>query len=191
MLEENDAELSRVMASPGFSSSPAPMWKRHRANRDGAWCGGFRYAREDAGMRFTYPARLRPDSTGELIVSFRDLPECLTSGASEAEALAEAADALEEAIAGRINRGGIPVSSACRAGERHVAVPAATAAKAALALALRDRGLSRAVLAWHLGVDEKTIDRMLDPRHRTALDRIESALRVLGRVLVVETRAAG
>ena len=142
-------------------------------------------------MRFTYPARLRPDATGELIVSFRDLPECLTSGAGEAEALAEAADALEEAIAGRINRGGIPVPSARRAGERHVAVPAATAAKAALALALRDRGLSRAVLARHLGVDENTIGRMLDPRHRTALDRIESALRVLGHELVVETRAAG
>ena len=46
-------------------------------------------------MRFTYPARLRPDATGELIVSFRDLPECLTCGASEARALAEAADALE------------------------------------------------------------------------------------------------
>ena len=59
-------------------------------------------------MRFTYPARLRRDSTGELIVSCRDLPECLTSGASEAEALAEAADALEEAITGRINRGTSP-----------------------------------------------------------------------------------
>ena len=54
-------------------------------------------------MRFTYPARLRPDSSGELIVSFRDLPECLTSGTSEADALAEAAGALEEAIAGRID----------------------------------------------------------------------------------------
>ena len=134
---------------------------------------------------------MRPDSTGELIVLFRDLPECLTSGASEAEALAKAADALEEAIAGRINRGDIPVPSARRSGERHVAVRAATAAKAGLALALRDRSLSRAVLARHLGVDETTMGRMLDPRHRTALDRIESALRVLGHELVVETRAAG
>ena len=78
-------------------------------------------------MRFTYPARSRPDSTGELIVSIRDLPECLTSGASEAEALAEAADALEEAIAGRISRGDIPVPSARRSGERHVAVSVAHA----------------------------------------------------------------
>ena len=144
-------------------------------------------------MRFTYPARLRPDSTGELIVSFRDLPECLTSGADEAEALTEAADALEEAIAGRINRGdSIPVPSARRAGERLVAVPAITAAKAALApcACLPDNGLSRVALAQRLGVDEKAVRRMLDPRHRTAIARIEAALRVLGQDLVVETRAA-
>ena len=32
-------------------------------------------------MRFTSPARLRPDSTDHLIVSIRDLPVCLASGA--------------------------------------------------------------------------------------------------------------
>ena len=142
-------------------------------------------------MRFTYPARLRPDSTGELIVSFRDLPECLTSGASEAEALAEAADALEEAIAGRIDDAErIPIPSVRRSGEHHVAVPAGTAAKAALALALRECRLSRVTLAQRLGVDEKTVRRMLDPRHRTAVHRIEAALRMLGQELVIETRAA-
>ena len=142
-------------------------------------------------MRFTYPARLQPDSTGELIVSFRDLPECLTSGADEAEALAEAADALEEAIAGRIDDAErIPIPSARRSGEHHVAVPAGTAAKAALALALADSGLSRVALAQRLGVDEKVVRRMLDPRHRTAVARIEAALRMLGQTLVIETRAA-
>ena len=142
-------------------------------------------------MRFTYPARLRLDSTGELIVSFRDLPECLTSGADEAEALAEAADALEEAIVGRIDDAErIPVPSARRSGEHHVAVPAGTAAKAALALALRQSGLSRVAFAQRLGVDEKAVRRMLDPRHGTADRRIETALHALGRELVIETRAA-
>lgn len=55
-------------------------------------------------MRFTYPARLQHIGADEIVVSFRDLPECLTSGADEPEALAEAADALEEAMAGRMNR---------------------------------------------------------------------------------------
>ena len=142
-------------------------------------------------MRFAYPARLRPDAIGELIVSFRDLPECLTSGADEAEALAEAADALEEAIAGRIDDAErIPVPSTRRSGEHLVAVPAITAAKAALALALAETGLPRVALAQRLRVDEKAVRRMLDARHRTAIARIERALRMLGQDLVVETRAA-
>ena len=72
-------------------------------------------------MRFLYPALLQRTGEDEVVVSFRDLPECLTSGVDEAEALAEAQDALEEAIAGRIDDGEpIPVPSARQAGERYV-----------------------------------------------------------------------
>ncbi|MDE0456612.1 MAG: hypothetical protein OXI15_04905 [Chromatiales bacterium] len=39
-------------------------------------------------------------------------------------------------------------------------------------------------------VDEKAVRRMLDPRHRTAAQRIEAALRMLGQEFVIETRAA-
>ena len=142
-------------------------------------------------MRFTYPARLQRHSGDEIVISFRDLPECLTSGADEGEALTEAADALEEAIAGRINRADtIPAPSARLGGEHLVAVPPVTAAKAALALALRDSGLTRVALAERLGVNEKEIRRMLDPCHGTAIGRIDTALRALGQELVVESRAA-
>ena len=143
-------------------------------------------------MRFTYPVRLQRYSADEIVVSFRDLQECLTSAATESEALAEAADALEEAMAGRLNRADeIPAPSARRAGEYLVAVPPITAAKAALWLALRESGLTRMALAQRLGVDEKVIRRMLDPRHRSVIHRIHEALRVLGKELVIETRAAG
>ena len=90
-------------------------------------------------MRFIYRARLHRAASDEIVVSFRDLPECLTSGTNEAEALTEAEDALEEAIAGCIVDGEpIPHPSARRAGEHRVAVPLAMAAKAALVLAFRD-----------------------------------------------------
>ena len=96
-------------------------------------------------MRFAYPARLQRTGADEIVVSFRDLPECLTSGADEAEALTEAADALEEAIAGRMNRTDIiPAPSPRRTGEHSVSVPADTAAKAALWVALKESGMSRA-----------------------------------------------
>lgn len=52
-------------------------------------------------MRFIYPARLHRTAPDEVVVSFRDLPECLTSGRNDAEALTEAADALEETSAAR------------------------------------------------------------------------------------------
>ena len=103
-------------------------------------------------MRLVYPARLRRTGPDEIVVSCRDLPECLTSGADETEALAEAADALDVAIPGRIvhpsaNGDPIPVPSPRRADEHDVAVPSDTAAKAALVLALRDSGLLRSALA--------------------------------------------
>ncbi|MDE0690643.1 MAG: type II toxin-antitoxin system HicB family antitoxin [Gammaproteobacteria bacterium] len=142
-------------------------------------------------MRFTYPARLQRTGTNEIVVSFRDLPECLTSGTDEADALAEATDALEEAIAGRIDdRESIPCPSPRRTGERLVSVLADTAAKAALWVALRESGTSRVALAARLGIDEKAVRRMLDPRHRSSANRIHEALRALGQDLVVETHAA-
>ena len=140
-------------------------------------------------MRFIYPARLKRASPSEIIVSFRDLPECLTSGANEAEALVEARDALEEAIAGRIDDlEAIPVPSPRRTGECLIAVPAETAAKAALSLALKENGLTPATLARKLGADEQAVRRMLDPRHRTATNRMNKALRILNKELVVEVR---
>ncbi len=141
-------------------------------------------------MRFIYPARLHRAGPDEIVVSFRDLPECLTSGRDESEALTEAGDALEEAIAGRIVDGEpIPRPSPRRAGEHRVAVPPKMAAKAALVLAFRDSGLSRLAFARRLGVDDR-VRRMLDPRHATAANRLHKALRLLGREFVVESTAA-
>ena len=68
--------------------------------------------------RFVFPVRLKPDEGG-YVVSFRDLPEALTQGDDELDALVEAADCLDEAIAGRIIRGDdIPLPSRPRRGER-------------------------------------------------------------------------
>ena len=140
-------------------------------------------------MQFIYPARLKPAAPDEIVVSFRDLPECLTSGDTPASALAEAEDALAEAVAGRINRGeAIPAPSAVRPGEHLVTVPADMAAKAAFALAFRRSGLTLAALAARLDIDEKSVRRMLDPQYGTAAGRIHAALRALEADLVLELR---
>jgi antitoxin HicB len=85
---------------------------------------------------FAYPVTLTPDETeGSFVVTFGDIPEAITQGETIAEALTEAADALEEAIAGRIRRGDTIPEPSAAAGRPTVPIPAQTAAKAALYLA--------------------------------------------------------
>lgn len=140
-------------------------------------------------VRFIYQARLERTAADEIVASFRDLPECLTSGRTRTEAIAAAQDALGEAVAGRIDDGEpIPAPTTARPGEYPVTMPADMAAKAAFATAFRNSGLSRVALAKRLGMDEKAVRRMLDPRHGTAPERIDKALHALGGELVIEIR---
>ena len=119
-------------------------------------------------MRFQYPVELWHAGSNEVVVSFRDVPGCHTSGEDEVEALEEAQDALDEAIAGRINREeDIPSPSTPLPGERLVSVPTDMAAKAAFVTAFRSSGMTRVSFAKRLGTDEKSVRRMLDPRHST------------------------
>jgi antitoxin HicB len=141
---------------------------------------------------FAYPARFeRGDKSGVLVISFRDVPEAITQGKGERDALWQAADCLEEAIAGRIADGReIPKASRAARGERPIPVPAPMAAKAALYLAMREAGMTNVQLARKLGLDEREVRRILDPRHPTKLPRIKEALEVLGKRLVVSVEQA-
>ena len=53
--------------------------------------------------RFSFPATLTSNVDSGFVVTFRDLPEAITQGDMEQEALLEAADCLEEAIGARID----------------------------------------------------------------------------------------
>ncbi|MBN2854938.1 MAG: type II toxin-antitoxin system HicB family antitoxin [Halothiobacillaceae bacterium] len=133
--------------------------------------------------QFTYPATLVPDEIdGGFTVIFRDLPEAITQGDTIEECLLEAADCLEEAIAARIDDGlAIPAPSEANKDEKLIPVPLQTAMKAALYLAMREMGISKAELARRLQVDEKEARRILDPRHGTRLPMLERALTALGK----------
>src|SRR5258707_885130 len=75
-------------------------------------------------------------------VRCRDLPEVLTAGATKAKAFDMASDALEVAIAGRIeDEAEIPPSSKPRKGERLVPLSARLAAKVAVYRAWREAGI--------------------------------------------------
>jgi antitoxin HicB len=133
--------------------------------------------------QFTYAVKLTRDrEDGGFVVTCRDLPEAITQGETVEDALREAADCLEEAIAARIDDDReIPMPSSPRRGERPVSVPPSMALKAAVYLAVCEAGISNSELARRMRLDEKEARRILDPHHPTKLTRIEEALSVLGR----------
>jgi antitoxin HicB len=135
----------------------------------------------------TYPARVVPEEDGRgFFVRFADLPEALTGGDDLADALAQAADCLAEALAGRIRRGdAIPSPSKLKRGWQAIGVPLYLAPKLALYLTIRDQGLKNTELAARLGVSETVVRRMLDPKHNTKPERIQAALAALGKRIVV------
>jgi len=140
-------------------------------------------------MSYTYPARLEPDEDRRLVVHFPDLPEALTDGADESEALTEAADCLSEALASRIvDQEKIPAPSPARPGMRLVSPEPTIALKVALYEALKTRGMKIGDLARRLGVDEQRAERLLSPRARTPLSKLEEALSALGYVIGIEVR---
>ena len=142
--------------------------------------------------QFVYPARFTPDTQdGGFVVTFVDLPEAITQGETRADALQEAADCLEEAMANRIVSGlPIPPPSRLKRGQYAVPVAAQTAAKAALYIALQEARITKAELAKRLHCDEKEVRRLLDPRHPSKLPRLEAALAVVGHRLIVSLQSA-
>ncbi len=124
-------------------------------------------------------------------MTFPDLLEAITCGRDVDDAVSQAADCLQEALAGRmVRREAIPLPSAPQPGHRMVAVALYLAPKLALYLAMRGEGVTNTELARRLGVTEAVVRRMLDPHHNTRPDRLQAALAALGVRLLIEARAA-
>ena len=135
----------------------------------------------------SYPVLLADDA-GTVLVTSPDFPELTTFGEDREEALARAADALEEAVAARISaKELIPEPSA---GEVRVAVSTLTAIKAMLYQGMQEQGIGKAELARRLGWHLPQVDRVLDVHHSSRLDRMDAALNAIGCQLEVRTRNA-
>ena len=141
--------------------------------------------------QFVYPADVEHDEAGYFLVTFPDFLEAGTDGETLEEALAEAADCLAEAVAGRIVRAeNIPKASRKQKSQYAIAIPAQVAAKAALYLAMKETGIDKSDLARRLGCGVKEVRRLLDPKQPSEIQRIEEALAAIGQELVVGVQAS-
>ncbi len=134
---------------------------------------------------FDFPVTLTPDGD-TVLVTFADVPEAITFGADEDEALLQAVDALETGLSLYVDaRKPLPVPSKVKRGQRTVRPSALECAKLGLYQAMTEQGVKKAELARRLGWHMPQVDRLFDLKHSSRLDQIEAAARVLGRQLEV------
>lgn len=127
-----------------------------------------------------YPATLTPDNGG-FVVTFRDIPEAITQGDDEADALAMAKDALVTAMDFYFeDRRPVPPPSAPVAGERLVALPLSVSAKVLLLNAMIERQVRPADLARLMGIKPQEVNRIIDLEHNTKIDTVADAMAALG-----------
>ena len=134
---------------------------------------------------FDFPVTLTPDD-GAVLVTFADVPEAITFGMDEAEALLQAVDALETGLSFYVDaRRPLPAPSKAKRGQKTVRPSALECAKLGVYQAMMEQGMRKADLARLLGWHMPQVDRLFDLRHASRFDQIEMAARALGRTVEV------
>lgn len=132
-----------------------------------------------------YAIETTPDDNGTLLVTCPDLPEVTTWAEDESDAQLRARDAIEEALAARMaDREAIP-APAPALGRAVAALPALAELKIALYSAMRETGTRKVDLARLLSAHGPQVDRLLDLRHASRLDQLETALAALNKRVVI------
>ncbi|MCF8156694.1 MAG: type II toxin-antitoxin system HicB family antitoxin [Rhodoferax sp.] len=135
---------------------------------------------------FDYPVTLEAQIEGGFVVTFQDVPEAITQGEDEDEALLYAVDALETGLSFYVeSRKPLPQPSKPKRGQKTVRPGALEGAKLGLYQAMTEQGIRKAELARRLGWHVPQVDRLFDLRHASKLDQIETAARTLGRTVEV------
>ncbi|MEI6206637.1 MAG: type II toxin-antitoxin system HicB family antitoxin [Desulfuromonadales bacterium] len=133
-----------------------------------------------------YPVHLEPAEEGGFVVTFPDIPEAITEGDDETEALVWALDALETMLESYMDdRQRIPYPSPAD-GRPVVILPVVPAGKVILHNTLLETGKKKADLARMLNLAPTLVDRLLSLRHKSRIEQIETALAAFGKRLVVD-----
>lgn len=134
-------------------------------------------------MSFLYPARVLREGD-EFLVTFPDVPEAITAGATRDEALELAADALVTAMDFYFeDRRSVPLPSRIKRGQVGVELPTSVAAKVLLLNELVASGVRNAELARLMHTSAQEVTRLTDLHHPTKIDTVARALKSLGRTL--------
>ena len=133
-----------------------------------------------------YPVNLRKDGK-YILVTFPDIPEAITQGNNRAHALEMAREALEVAMDFYFeDQRPVPVPSRPKRGQAVVELPVSVEAKGLLLNEMLRQKVRPIELARRIGTTKQEVNRLTDLKHATKIDRIDAALRALGKRLIVD-----
>lgn len=133
-----------------------------------------------------YPAQLEAADEGGFVVTFCDIPEAITQGETEAEALEMAEDVLYSAMEFYFeDKRPVPMPSALKPGERLVSLPISVWAKVLVLNEMLAQKVTPSELARRLHTRPQDINRVIDLGHSTKIDKLNQAMEALGKRLEV------
>ncbi|MFZ0301614.1 MAG: type II toxin-antitoxin system HicB family antitoxin [Terracidiphilus sp.] len=133
-----------------------------------------------------YPVNLRKDGKF-ILVTFPDIPEAITQGSNRTEALEMAKEALKLSMEFYFeDMRPVPPSSAPRRGQPVVELPLSVAAKVLLLNEMVRQKVRPIDLARRIGTTKQEVNRLTNLKHTTKIDRIDAALRALGKRLILD-----
>jgi len=136
---------------------------------------------------FEYTVTLTKDDNSTVIAMVVDVPEAITFGEDEDEALLNAIEALETGLSFYVDeRKVLPLPSKAKQGRKTVTPSALECANLRIYNAMTEQGIKKAELARRLGWHMPQVDRLFDLRHASKLDQIEAAAHVLGKQINIE-----
>jgi antitoxin HicB len=128
-----------------------------------------------------YPALFTPEE-GKIVVRFRDIPEAITQGDDEREAIEMAEDVLISAMDFYFeDRRAVPLPSTPEPGERMIGLPLSVASKVLLLNEMLAQKIGPSELARRMDSLPQYVNRMIDLNHTTKIDTIEKAMAALGK----------
>lgn len=140
----------------------------------------------ESTVMLSYPVNLELDTNNTYLITFPDVPEAISVGEDEDEALINGLDALESAIEIYFDeKREVPMPSKPKKGQPVVTLPALVVTKVLLQNEMIHQGVRKSELARRLNVHMPQVDRLLDPRHSSKLEAIEAAFLSLGKRLKI------
>lgn len=136
-------------------------------------------------MRIEYPAKIQQDGDGTFFVSFPDIPEALTEGATMEEALFNASEVLTLSMEFRLDEEeNIPDPSDI-AGENFYQISPIAKVQSAMLIRKSRHGRSLADLARTLETSWPSVQRLENPHNSPTLKMLDKAATALGKRLIL------